>query len=192
MPLSLRAGLMRLRGWLLTGGIAGLLVAIAAGGAWWSGHRVGLAKGRAELAAQEAVWTAAHARELEAARADERRMQTAADAAKGALDDALLEINARDARLADLEARVARLQPDAAAARELRQHLANYANGARGAADTLAACQDRAASLAAYAAAGGEVAARILGRAGSLARTCARERDGFAAEVIACISGWPR
>lgn len=120
------------------------------------------------------------ARAAEAAQRDiERQRQATVDAAKDALATALADNRALAASLDIARTDVGRV----------RRQLSTFAAPASGQAgsDTTSACQARATALAEAASRGVELL--VEGR--FLLRDIARERDDFAAEVTACVNGWP-
>jgi hypothetical protein len=158
------------------GAVACLLIASHAGVALWVQAQV---NERWEL--REAQHKAATQRVIAMEQAKQRdieaRWQDAADLSRKELDDARKTI-------ADQAARLGRLQLDAG---QLRNQLAAYAAGGAGQ-DSLAACQTRASTLAAYASDLGSSAAEVA----AVAVVAAKERDEYAAEVVACVSAWPK
>lgn len=109
-------------------------------------------------------------------RQTEARWQVLSDSARKELDDAQKTIAYQAGRLNALRVDTGRL----------RDQLTAYASGGPGS-DTITACQDRGQTLATYAAEVGIAAQEIAG----LAIVAAKERDEFAAEVMACVAAWP-
>jgi chromosome segregation ATPase len=174
-----------------------LLVALAAVSAWcfWTHYR--LAAAQRDLASERQAWASASLRAIEQAHERERDMRQQRDTALANLEVTRGQISESERANTALVVRVDRLQGDVRAAvsdaRGLRERLAAYAAAPPG--DTAAACQARAGTLAAYAADLAAAAAEVGDSAVEIARAAgqaASERDGFAAEVVACVNGWPR
>jgi hypothetical protein len=170
--LSFLAGLMP---WRMLALVATVLAVI--GGAYFYGQRTEAAHWREREAQHVAATQRAIAKEQQRQREIEARWQDRADLARKDLDNA-------HAKIAEQARRLHGLQLDAG---RLRDQLATYAAGGPGP-DTLAACGDRAAALATYAAELGERAARL----GQLARVATIDRDTYAAQIVACVTAWPR
>jgi hypothetical protein len=142
-----------------------------------SGARADLARAKASHAAQVAEWQRLSA---EAAAAALRRQQ----ALQLTIDTAREDLTHAKAEIADRDAKIVRVSLDAG---RLRDKLAAYASGA-GSQDSIAACQQRAGSLADLLAEG----AGLLAEGTDLYRQAARAHDERAAEVNALLKAWPR
>lgn len=139
--------------------------------------RADLARAEARHAAQMAEWQRLSA---EAAAAALRRQQ----ALQLTIDTAREDLTHAKAEIADRDARIVRVSLDAG---RLRDKLAAFASGAGGQ-DSIAACQQRAGSLANLLAEG----AGLLAEGSDLYRQAARAHDERAAEVNALLQAWPR
>jgi hypothetical protein len=170
------------------GGIMGpyvwlaLAVALAAshGASYMAGHR------SATAAAEQREQVAAAERQAEQLELM-RRMQAQVDQARGERDAARQTIAQRDAQLADSARRLA---DSARGNQRLRHQLAEYAASGTAA----ATCPGRLAHVSAYAADLAEAATRVgvvAARLAETARVAATERDAYAADIVACVSGWP-
>lgn len=167
--------------------LAGIKLAAAAavaGALVWFGYWLGglgpraeLAQARTDHAEQVAEWNRLAARGAQRALDLTAQWQRKADDARTALED-------ERERNAALAARIARLDADR---ERLRGDLATYAAGT-GAADTVLACQARAATLAGLLAEGSD----LLAEGGNLLAETARAHDDRAAEVRALVAAWPR
>jgi hypothetical protein len=139
---------------------------------------------------------AAHERALRIEQAKQKelgdRWAEQVDKVRGERDDARATIEQRDAALAAATRRIADLSRGND---RLRDELEQFARGGPAGTDTVAACQGRAQALAAYSADVAEAAERVVGRTVAVAETArlaAKERDEFAADIIACVAGWPK
>jgi hypothetical protein len=160
-----------LKHWRLIAGLAFIGLAFIAG------MRYGAAGPKQELAEQRAEWSRLAAAGAAQALARQQELQEAADAAREALDDAKRQISEQTSRIAVLSVDAGRMRVD----------LARYA-AARSGPDTVAACQDRAGTLAGLLAAG----AGLVAEGTNLARTSSADHDRCTAEVRALLAGWPR
>lgn len=169
----LALGMLSPKLWL----VVALALAVSHCGAyrWGASHET--KDWRAKWEQQQAATQRAIALEQAKQRDIEARWQDRADAAQKELDDARKTIDEQGRHLAGLRLDAGRL----------RDQLAAYAAGAAGA-NPGATCEDRAQALAAYAADLGAAAAEV----GRTAAIAARERDQYAAEVVACVAAWPK
>ena len=141
------------------------------------GPRAELAEAKAEHSRQVAEWQRMSADAAAKALKKQTALQLDVDTAREDLHDAL-------AKIADQDARIARLNLDAG---KLRSDLAAFASGSGGS-DSVAACQTRARSLADLVAEGGG----LLGTCAGLFRESAIAHDERAAEVAALLKAWPK
>lgn len=160
-----------LKHWRLIAGL-GLI-----GLAFVAGTHYGAAGPRQELAEQRTEWSRLAAIGAARALARQQELQEAADAAREALDDAQRQISEQANRIAVLSVDAGRMRVD----------LARYA-AARSRPDTVAACQDRAGTLAGLLAEG----AGLVAEGANLARASSADHDRCAAEVRALLNAWPR
>jgi chromosome segregation ATPase len=115
--------------------------------------------------------------------AEQRKQRDLEQRYVDAVQSATEELTHARHQIAERERALAALRLDAG---RLRDQLTTYAAGGAGA-DPAAACPARAAALAAWAADLGEAAAEV----GRLAAQFTRERDQYAAELVACVRAWP-
>jgi hypothetical protein len=139
--------------------------------------RADLARAEARHAAQVSEWHQKLAAANAAALKRQQAMQLEVDTAREDLNDARTVIREQDGRIARLSVDTSRL----------RDKLAAFAAGS-GADDSVAACQDRAATLAIAAAEG----AGLLAEGADLYRQAAGIADECNAEVKALVKAWPR
>lgn len=136
-----------------------------------------LARAEARHAAQVSEWHQKLAAANAAALRQQQALQLAVDTAREDLNDARNRIREQDSTIARLSVDTSRL----------RDKLAAFASG-RGADDSVAACQARAATLADLAAEG----AGLLAEGANLYRQAASVADECNAEVRALVKAWPR
>lgn len=157
--------------------VAGAVAVVALlAGTYWLGRSHEAAGWRLKSAQAAAATERAIAIEQVRQREIEARWQAT-------VDQQAQELAHARTTIAEQASRLGALRLDAG---RLRDQLAAYAAGGSGA-DSLAACQTRAAALAAYGADLGAAAAAVA----ATARRAALERDQFAAEVLACVRAWP-
>jgi hypothetical protein len=136
-----------------------------------------LARAEARHAIQVAEWHSQVAAANAAALKRQQDLQLAVDTAREDLHHARERIREQDSRIARMSVDTSRL----------RDKLAAFAAGS-GADDSVASCQDRAATLATAAAEG----AGLLAEGADLYRQAAGVADECNAEVTALVKAWPR
>lgn len=158
--------------------IAALLAAVFFAGARYggAGPRQELAEQKTAQARQIAEWERLRAAAAAEALRRQTDLQEAADAARMTLETNRRTIEAQATRITVLSADVD----------GMRGKLAAYA-APRSGQDTVAACQQRAGTLASLLAQG----AGLVVEASNLARQCAIAHDERSAEVNAILDAWP-